>query len=108
MPNGENKRRSARYPLTTEVWWSVEDGDWEICETGDLSEVGCFIMSSKQPSVEHALDVSLRLGGGEWLRVKAKVVYWLEIGFGVEFVGLGENERKAIAACIKAASHASD
>ncbi len=98
----EDARRSARYATTTEVWWSAAGDEWEICETGDLSEVGCFILSTKQPAPKVPLHVSIRVKDGNWLRLKAHNVYELEVGFGVEFIYETDAERRALADFIAA------
>lgn len=73
----------------------------------DLSLGGCFVDSILDVSEGEKADFSLHLPTGQWLRLSGEVVYkFPQIGFGISFIDLTEEQRSLLKDAIR--SHGED
>jgi hypothetical protein len=103
-PNLE-QRRHTRVSLFQEVVCEGQDGTLARSEAADLSVGGMFVDLADPPFLEgERLRLRFALEAGEPpLAVEAEVNYVQEgIGMGIRFVGLGEAEKRRIAAFVEA------
>lgn len=95
--NDIERRGSRRLPLTLQVFWTADGRGVEEAETGDLSEEGCFLMSSFPAEVGADVDMRTQLSTGVWLHLQGAVTHRMEVGFGVRFRLLPAAARRALA-----------
>lgn len=102
--SGEDRRTFERRRVTIDVEW--EDASGRNSGTlSDLSEAGCFVLSSGQVTPGERIKLLVPLGEGMKVEILGEVrnqAY--EIGFALEFVELTEAQRNVIEGLI--AKHA--
>ena len=77
--------------------------------TSDLSSGGCFIDTVGQVSEGEIIKFKLQLPGGGWMDVEGEVTFAdPNVGFGVQFTNVSEEDRKKIDWIVKAESYRLD
>jgi hypothetical protein len=95
------RRMGKRPPLTLKVYWTTDGRGVEEAETGDVSEVGCFLMTGTRAKVGEMVDMRTELATGARLHLRGEVTHQLEVGFGVEFRTMGDDERRELAVLLE-------
>lgn len=91
--NGRDRRRANRYGVSIEVFWESLAGR----QTGmisDISTEGCFVLCTGDVEDGENVKIQIPLMSGEVIELWGEIVsHVFEMGFGLRFVELGDNER---------------
>jgi hypothetical protein len=92
----ENTRRSERLPLRLEVRLSGLSGH-HGARTSDISLGGCYIETIGSVTAGERVQIEFQLPTGAWVSLQGEVVYCHpNLGFGVRFLDVGEQELAAL------------
>jgi hypothetical protein len=101
----DERRNSKRVPVLVDVLWEGKTGRHDA-RTSDLSSGGCFIDTVGHVHEGEIIKFKLLLPGGQWLEVAGEVTYsYPNVGFGVQFRDVSEEDRKRIDWLLKAEAH---
>ena len=104
-PQGRERRRAERVGVNLKARWksSTTQRDGEIT---DLSETGCFILTSDEVGVGESIKLEIEQPKQGRLNMWGEVVYKIEeMGFAVQFTGADEVDLKQLRWLIKAESY---
>lgn len=94
-------REYVRFPYPMEIVLEFSSGSREA-RVSDLSLGGCFVDSILDVNEGEAVTFDLRLPTGEWLKLSGDVVYTMpQIGFGIRFTGLSQEQTSQLADTIE-------
>lgn len=86
--SGRERRVRARYKVNIEIEWQGRVGRKDGTMS-DISELGCFILSSGEVENNEVVKVFFPLSDGRKIEFKGEVVnHVYEIGFAMRFVAL--------------------
>ena len=88
MAREGDQRQDARTGLTLKIDWARAGDEVQSSVTGEVSQSGCFVLTSARPQTGQRVKLWLWSLAGEQLRLNGDVIYSLELGFGVRFTGL--------------------
>lgn len=95
--SGQERRAIPRRSVTIDVEWETHAGRWPGT-ISDLSDAGCFVLSSGEVSTGDAIKVLVPLGEGMKVQLLGEVRnHVLEIGFALCFSGLTDAQKRVIA-----------
>jgi uncharacterized protein (TIGR02266 family) len=98
----DERRQDVRVPLLIEVSWEAKAGNYEA-RTSDLSTGGCFVDTIAQVTLGEEVHFKLQLPGGNWMELQGQVTYaYPNVGFGVRFINLSEEDKKTLEGLISA------
>jgi hypothetical protein len=102
----EERRKYQRTPAAFDIVWKDKIGKHQM-RTADLSASGCFIDNiATELKVGEEIKIKLRLPAGEFLHLKAEVVYNHDVsGFGLHFIEVTDFDKKRLEWLIKAEIH---
>ena len=99
--NGRERRRYPRVSLLLDVRWESLSGR-HSARTTDVSLGGCYIESIGQVTVGEQIRFEIQLPTGRWMPLRGEVLYHHpNLGFGVRFIGLTEEEETLLARMIR-------
>ncbi|MEJ7617675.1 MAG: PilZ domain-containing protein [Pyrinomonadaceae bacterium] len=99
------QRRFKRASVQFEVKWRGDAGASEG-QTSDISEGGCFVLTSGQVAPGELIRLEVALPGGDAVTAWGVVVeQWPEIGFSLRFTGLSDADRAHIARIVAHSSN---
>jgi hypothetical protein len=83
-----------RYPVRLDMQWEGLSGN-HSATVSDVSIGGCFIESIGQVNVGEVLGIRVQLPTERWISLRGEVrYYFLEIGFGVQIIGMSDADAK--------------
>ena len=90
---GADRREYPRFAVNIEVEWESFIGT-QKGTISDISALGCFVLCSGEVEDNEEIKIHVALLGGKLITLAGIIVnHVYEIGFGVRFVELGENEK---------------
>jgi hypothetical protein len=90
---GRDRRTSPRFAVNIEVFWEDIAGRHEGT-ISDISVLGCFVLCGGDVEDSETIKIQIPLMNGESIELWGEVVnHVFEMGFGLRFVELGDNER---------------
>ena len=93
----DERRRQSRASRLLEIRWEDLSGRYNARIT-DISIDGCYIESIGQVTIAQQIRFEIQLPTGSWVPFRGEVVnHQPNLGFGVRFIGLTEQEKKALA-----------
>jgi PilZ domain len=94
----DERRRHTRASRLLEIRWEDLSGKYNARVT-DISLDGCYIESIGQVTVGQQIRFEIQLPPtGSWVPIRGEVVnHQQNLGFGVRFIGLSEQEQMALA-----------
>ena len=91
------RRRQPRASAMLEIRWEDLSGRYNARIT-DISVDGCYIESIGQVTVGQQIRFEIHLPTKTWVPVRGEVVnHHPNLGFGVRFVGMTEQEKEVLA-----------
>ena len=91
------RRRQPRASVMLEIRWEDLSGQYNARIT-DISADGCYIESIGQVTVGQQIRFEIRLPTGSWVPFRGEVVnHQPNLGFGVRFSDLTEQQKKLLA-----------
>lgn len=97
-------RHSERIPLRMEVRLTGLSGH-HGARTSDISLGGCYIETIGLVTAKERIQFEVQLPTGSWVTLKGEVVYvHPNLGFGVRFTDLGEQELNSLRQIISGVS----
>ncbi|HMF58245.1 MAG TPA: PilZ domain-containing protein [Pyrinomonadaceae bacterium] len=92
----EERREEERVIKSFEVKWEGETGSY-TSRIGDISTGGCFIDTLAAVEVGDFISLSIKKPDGKWLTIGGEIVsYYPNIGFGVSFTLLTDDEERQL------------
>lgn len=91
--SGEDRRQMSRFKVKIEIEWEGQAGR-KSGTIGDISETGCFVMSSGDVSDGENIKIFFPLTGGMKVQFWGEVTnHFLQIGFAIRFIKLSEAQK---------------
>ena len=91
-----NRRRDVRVSLPLEARFEALSGK-HTARLSDVSLGGCYVETLSHVTIGEAIQFGIHLPTGRWLTLKGEVVYHhRNLGFGVRFVDLSDEEREML------------
>ena len=95
MENDE-RRRADRGTIYLEATW-VGDAGRHGARVSDLSVGGCYLDTIGQAAVGEILTINVQLPKGDWITLQGKVAHLQsDMGFGIRFTNLSNEQRKFV------------
>jgi len=92
----DERRRYRRASRLLEIRWEDLSGKYNARVT-DISPDGCYIESIGQVTVGQQIRFEIQLPTGSWMPIRGEVVnHQPNLGFGVRFIALTEEEKKVL------------
>jgi hypothetical protein len=92
----DERRRYRRASRLLEIRWEDLSGKYNARVT-DISPDGCYIESIGQVTVGQQIRFEIQLPTGNWVPLRGEVVnHQPNLGFGVRFIALTEEEKKVL------------
>jgi hypothetical protein len=99
-----DRRKAERVQVNLEASWEGVFARHDGLVT-DISLTGCFILTPDSVKTNELVRVEIQLNAGERLCLWGEVVYQMsEMGFGVRFTHLSEEEQTALTSVIRRVS----
>ena len=96
-----NRRRDIRVSLPLEARFEALSGK-HTARLSDVSLGGCYVETLSHVTIGEAIQFMINLPTGRWLPLRGEVVYHQpNLGFGVRFVNLSDDEREMLAYVIE-------
>ena len=100
---GEERRSVPRHDVTIEIEWETSSGR-EPGVLGDISEKGCFVLSSGNVKNGESVDIFVPIADGMKIQFTGEIVnHVVEIGFGLKFTGLNEAQKELLQRILQSA-----
>jgi hypothetical protein len=100
----EEKRKSKRVAIVLEATWEGQTGSYEA-RVSDISRDGCYLDTISQAALGDLVHINVRLPDGNWLALSGVVVHRRQnLGFGITFTNLSEEQCQSINQHIDAAT----
>ena len=94
--SGQERRTVERQPVSLDVEWEGAEGRFSGT-LSDLSEGGCFVLSSGQVAEGESVKIFLPLGEGMKVEVVGEVRNFVfEMGFALRFLRVSEAQTNVI------------
>ena len=91
--SGRDRRTSPRFAVNIEVFWETLSGQ-KNGVISDISTLGCFVLCSGEVEDSETVKLQIPLMNGERIELWGEVVnHVFEMGFGLRFIELGDQER---------------
>ncbi len=92
----DERRRYRRASRLLEIRWEDLSGKYNARVT-DISPDGCYIESIGKVTVGQQIRFEIQLPTGSWMPFRGEVVsHHPNLGFGVRFIGLTEQDKRAL------------
>lgn len=100
--SGGERRSKSRYTVDLPVEWEGANSARHTGSLSDISDGGCFVLSSGEVRNDEPVRVFIPLGDGMKVQFDGKVAnYVFEIGFGVKFDPLSQAQQELLTNLLK-------
>ena len=95
------RRTQARFNVCLDVCWQAS-ATHRNARVADISERGCYVDTILEVTEGENLSLKIRMPDSEWFEVEGVVTHhWPQLGFGVQFVTLTEEQVRRIQGLIE-------
>ncbi len=100
----DEKRKSKRVAIVLEATWEGQAGHYEA-RVSDVSRDGCYLDTIGEAALGDLVQINVRLPNGNWLPLSGVVAHRQQnLGFGITFTNLSEEQGRLIEHLIDAAT----
>lgn len=100
---GVERRSVKRHEVTIDIEWEGTRGR-EKGVLGDISEKGCFVLCSGNVEDGEAVNIFVPISDGMKIQFTGEVVnHVVEIGFGLQFIGLNPAQQELLQRILESA-----
>lgn len=98
----DERRRANRGTIFLEATW-VGDAGRHGARVSDMSLGGCYLDTIAQAAVGEILTINVQLPEGPWITLQGRVAHLQSnLGFGIRFTNLSDDQRKFVIQLIAA------